>query len=639
MTTHIDITRSNADEVAMNDKTINTNSIIYKGSDTVNVNTNCSAGYDVYVSSTQNGSTDLVSVSSPEDRIRTSLTPIGSEAALEEDTWGVGKDGTTFAKLQAYDTETAMVPFYHDTVTDGKDFTFYYGANISTQSPGRYTTDVLYTVIAKNSCVEYSLSFDTSSATDVLTPSAYATRVNGVDELVDLDILSSESNIVKTGYHLTGWRNRNNASETYGNTGKEDVNPNDTIGVITLEPIWTINNYSVAYAAGDTGGSCSIGPTPAVYDQDVTLSTSTCSKAGYVQDGWSRSGSVNNTKDYSLGQTLTTPNFTSVNNGTYILYPHFATVHTVTISGGIIGTSGSVTSGNYSAGSTITIKANSPSTGHHFNGWSSNNGGTFSNSGATQTTFTVPDANVTITANSAANTYTIAYGGNGGSGSTSSQSVSYGSNVTLRGNGFSRSNYGFSGWGLNTSSVSYYANTSYAVSSIASSAGVVNNNGATITLYAIWYYIDPTPTCSSTVHPTTTSGCKARDGHTWIWGNGGNKIKWTDAFSGATNTNGHNATLNSGVCPSGYRAPSIDVLDSLVLAYGGFTLNSTRNGARIWENDLYTEFGAPPNGVQRIWSSTEKDASNVWQMRYGSGLVDTVEAVGKSLSYIILCYK
>ena len=95
----------------------------------------------------------------------------------------------------------------------------------------------------------------------------------------------------------------------------------------------------------------------------------------------------------------------------------------------------------------------------------------------------------TITANFSrtANTYTIAYNCNTGSGSTASSSHTYDSEKTLTTNGCTKTGYKFSGW--NTKSDG--SGTSY--SNGASVSNLSSTKGATVTLYAKWtpitYYI------------------------------------------------------------------------------------------------------------------------------------------------------
>ena len=73
-------------------------------------------------------------------------------------------------------------------------------------------------------------------------------------------------------------------------------------------------------------------------------------------------------------------------------------------------------------------------------------------------------------------TYTVSYNANGGTGTTSSQTKTYGQNLTLRSNGFTRTNYAFKCWNTDTSDP--------AASRYAESATYTGN--AALALYAIW---------------------------------------------------------------------------------------------------------------------------------------------------------
>ena len=76
---------------------------------------------------------------------------------------------------------------------------------------------------------------------------------------------------------------------------------------------------------------------------------------------------------------------------------------TVVLNGG----SGTTTGGKYAAGAVVQIDAGTRSS-HCFTGWTSSNGGTFADASSTSTTFTMPAADTTITAN-------WQYSGGGGS--------------------------------------------------------------------------------------------------------------------------------------------------------------------------------------------------------------------------------
>ena len=348
------------------------------------------------------------------------------------------------------------------------------------------------------------------------------------------DVTLRSNNFSRSGYQFQHWSMSSSSSSPayYAGSTYSVSSLASSAGVtnsngsyIDLYAVWQGNSYTIYYAAGSTGGSCSVSSTSATYGQTVYLSSSRCTKTNYYQDGWSTSSSSSNTKTYNMGAGVS--NLTTSSSIT--LYPHFyydppVSYYTLNVSGGIIGTSGSTTSSSYTSGSRVTVTANSPSSGYHFTSWSSSNGGSFASSTSTQTTFTMPSASTTVTANTTANNYTIVYNGNGGSGSTSSQTVYYGNTVTLRSNGFSKNGYTFLGWSMSSSatSASYAASSSYNVSSLTSSAGVTNSNGATINLYAVWKqtYVatvsfQTTGSCANITPGTTGALYDARDNQTY----------------------------------------------------------------------------------------------------------------------------
>ncbi|MBO4533814.1 MAG: InlB B-repeat-containing protein [Treponema sp.] len=125
-------------------------------------------------------------------------------------------------------------------------------------------------------------------------------------------------------------------------------------------------------------------------------------------------------------------------------------------------------SGRY--GASFTKPGNPSRTGYTFSSWSATVPSTF---GPSSTTFTSVYT---------ANKYTIKYNANGGSGSMSDQSFSYGTAQNLTANGFSRVTWDFAGW--NTASNG--SGTSYSAGQSVNNLTATNN--ATITLYAMWTY-------------------------------------------------------------------------------------------------------------------------------------------------------
>lgn len=123
---------------------------------------------------------------------------------------------------------------------------------------------------------------------------------------------------------------------------------------------------------------------------------------------------------------------------------------------------------------TLTLSSTKPTrTGYSFLGWSTS-------SAATSATYA---AGGSYTANSAAtlyavwkaNTYTVKYNANGGTGAPGSQTKTYGQALTLSSTKPTRTNYTFMGWATSaTATTAKYA------------AGASYTSNAAVTLYAVW---------------------------------------------------------------------------------------------------------------------------------------------------------
>lgn len=130
---------------------------------------------------------------------------------------------------------------------------------------------------------------------------------------------------------------------------------------------------------------------------------------------------------------------------------------------------------------TLKLSTTKPTrTGYSFLGWSTS-------SSATTATYA---AGANYTANAAAtlyavwkaNTYTVSYNANGGTGAPANQTKTYGKSLTLSSTKPTRTNYNFKGWG-----------TSASATTVSYAAGATYTNNAAITLYAVWEvaYIKP----------------------------------------------------------------------------------------------------------------------------------------------------
>lgn len=113
--------------------------------------------------------------------------------------------------------------------------------------------------------------------------------------------------------------------------------------------------------------------------------------------------------------------------------------------------------------------------GYTFKGWNNttiNNGALYQPG---QTVGGLPDQSIEWWANWQANTYTVTYNANGGSGAPGKQTKTYGVTLKLSSTIPSRTNYSFKGWGTSSGS-----------STVAYAAGANYTANSSITLYAIW---------------------------------------------------------------------------------------------------------------------------------------------------------
>lgn len=125
-------------------------------------------------------------------------------------------------------------------------------------------------------------------------------------------------------------------------------------------------------------------------------------------------------------------------------------------------------------GITLKLSSSKPTrTGYSFQGWGTTSTDTSVNyaAGAKYTA----NAGITLYAIWKANTYTVKFDANGGSGAPSNQTKTYGVNLTLSSTKPTRTNYNFLGWGTSASSTT-----------VAYAAGATYSSNAAITLYAIW---------------------------------------------------------------------------------------------------------------------------------------------------------
>ena len=152
---------------------------------------------------------------------------------------------------------------------------------------------------------------------------------------------------------------------------------------------------------------------------------------------------------------------------------------TYTISYNANGGSGAPASQTKTQGTALTLSSTKPTrTGYTFLGWSTSRTATTATYSASGS-FTI-DAYTTLYAVWKANTYSVKYNANGGSGTMANSSHTYNTSKALTTNSFTRDGYTFLGWSTSsTATTPTYTNGQTVVNLTATDGGVVN-------LYAVW---------------------------------------------------------------------------------------------------------------------------------------------------------
>ena len=259
-----------------------------------------------------------------------------------------------------------------------------------------------------------------------------------------------------------------------------------TGGEINIYMAW--NTYSVVYNANGGSGTA---PTShsTEYNVSITLRNNTFTRTGYSFLGWSTNSGATSAS-YSPGTSVS--RLTSTNGATVNLYAIWKiNNYNVTLNTGSNGFLRTYdTTDNLGTSKTWSVPYNSSisgggivehiwingyfdvtaivMTGYTFVSWSQKNGDK------------TPAYNLTVTATSRANTYTIEFNSNGGSGTMNDLAMTYNVGKNLTKNTFTNNGKVFAGWSTssNATSPTYY-DERFVSNLTATDNGVV-------TLYAVW---------------------------------------------------------------------------------------------------------------------------------------------------------
>ena len=311
----------------------------------------------------------------------------------------------------------------------------------------------------------YTITYNANGGTGA--PPAQ-TKTHGVN------ITLSTVKPTKTGYSFVKWTSGSNGS---GYTFYSGDNYIYNVSM-PLYAQYTPIQYTIKYNAN--GGTGSMANSSHTYDTAKALTANTFTRTGYTFLGWSTGATATSAK-YADKESV--KNLTATNGGTVTLYavwqPNRYTV--VTNANGGTGTALESTFRYDTIG---TLPSNSfTRTGYTFLGWSTSPTATtptYTDKQSVKNLTTTNGGTVTLYAVWKANTYTVAYNANGGTGSMSSSSHTYDTAKALTANAFTRTGYTFLGWSTSaTATTPTYTNKQ-------SVKNLTATNGGTVTLYAVW---------------------------------------------------------------------------------------------------------------------------------------------------------
>lgn len=247
----------------------------------------------------------------------------------------------------------------------------------------------------------------------------------------------------------------------------------------------TFTKSANTYYASNNGGSSNKLGTMTISETSSTTITQTCSGSEWGGDVNAASSVTIPAQKAYYNLNILTPSDGEPADGT-------AGTVECSINSGSYSRINNEAANYYAIGTTFAYRNFSAPTGCHLSSVSGTN--STSTSGPWSLTL---NSSTTVVFSTDYNTYTIRYNANGGSGSMSDTGATYGSNVTLRANGFSRSGYSFAGWATSSGGSKVY-NNQQTVSNLTAT------NGGVVTLYAVWSLNAPSD-ASHTIQYATRS--------------------------------------------------------------------------------------------------------------------------------------
>ena len=326
--------------------------------------------------------------------------------------------------------------------------------NLTTENDGKVT---LYAVWTANS---YTVHFDANGGEGTMDdmPFTYDTAKN-----------LTKNAFTRTGYTFKGWARSNSAEVMYADEAEVSNLTTENGATVTLYAVWEANPVSVKFEAN--GGEVTASDKQVTYDSaygELPVPT----RKGYTFVGW-----YLNDKPVNADTQVTTADV-------HTLTAEWKAIeYTVTFYKNDGGDEAYHAVSGVKYDQAIEDVPTPSRTGYAFVGWAWNKTSSAADfaEGAELKNLTAENGGkVTLYAVWRANTYTVTFDANDGTGSMSDMTFTYGTAQNLSANAFTRTGYTFAGWATEEDATKVKYENGESVSNL------TTENGGTVTLYAVW---------------------------------------------------------------------------------------------------------------------------------------------------------
>ena len=473
----------------------------------------------------------------------------------------------------------------------------------------------LYAVWTANT---YIVNYDANGGSGSTTSSLHT---------YDVSKALTSNGFSKTGYTFEGWSTTKGGSVAYNNNASVKNLTATNNGSVTLYAVWTSNTYIINASApgsiisstnGWTNSSDNTSSTKNIPYNSAYGTLPTSTRTGYTFAGWylNLGKTLNITNNYWItsanGEPAATSNSYAATmdlipvKGGITLYSNMTVcgIYTFDKNGNYIKRESSYTTvhpiSQNAAYMRVELKTTDVSYETYVSDLIITEDNTFddiNNNKITSTSINSISRNHNLYPKWTANTYTVNYDANGGTGTTASSTHTYDVSKALTANGFSKTGHTFAGWSTTKGASVAYNNN-------ASVKNLTATNNGSVTLYAVWTANKYTVNYDANGGTgTTASSSHTYDVSKALTANGFSKTGYT--FAGWSTTKGGSVAHNNNSSVKNLTATN----NGTVTLYAVWTANT--NTAYKIEHYVMNTSGSYPTAATSTENKSGTTASSL----------------------------